>query len=792
MSQSNNGKHHLGEPISKKSLKSEKNGKCKKSDKCKPDEKCTHFINMDNFCKNKGMRITESGIWELSCDLIYHGCGYAITIDSNDVILDFNGHSLDLEFTGNNAILISPQVDNVTIKDGSILRTGPEPIPTVDWNVGPNITYPGSLQYPGYGIYPTGGLTDPNWTLRPEDGFQINGPASVVGKPQYGAQALIEFFRTGDLFGKGTLIGNPYTTFPCAKFSAPPQSVGIEISNTSNIHITNMKFLENYVCIDAVNGPVRNLTVDYCMAKDYGRKILKSWSYPGSEYPTFNITGTIEDPPIGPDASLQENIVYFGDFINMITRDGAAYIDEVRAPRSKNVFITNNTITSNKAGHGVYINPADKVVFRFNTMDIPDNHDGWERNENWGITITNVQDAVISDNVFFHGIHCISPWGCAAVHVENNQHLDTYEQGMLWKVCSDFICRNNQITYHSEQFKHPAGSSLTFAGNDPVTGMAYVGYLNQLGMTYIQNNPLLFPNIDPNLKVGTPILGQPNPMLKSTVIVDPTGNNQPDAAPLGPPVVPLAPLPVRSLTIDWYVPTNPSVNLINPFIKLSSQNGWTVGVDYVDPVIQDNATYPALNPPQLPNGPNGTPFQPLQAVDPRHYQFGSFDHNDGFMMFQCKNGIFEDNSVIGINDANSSAMGYEFNGSGDTASLNLIVRNNLAIGNKGGFRILFRGTAGGVAPSIQGATQANPSGTALSQAPSAGFQFYGNQAFGNGSSFNGVFYPADYVEFVPFIGANTVNLPNYGSVTGAVAPIVTIITATTPYQNLASNVNSFT
>jgi len=305
------------------------------------------------------------------------------------------------------------------------------------------------------------------------------------------------------------------------------------------------------------------------------------------------------------------------------------------------------------------------------------------------------------------------------------------------------------LTFHSAQFKQPDGSSTTFAGSDPITGMMFVGTLSAGFTGSIGATGYAF-------AAGTIVYGQPirtisgqpaNVTYKSDNLVDPDNGN-----------TSLGVFPSGLIFSD---PVGAGIRPLNP-------NG------PVEPYIQWWALAPlAANPTSTPwiAVPFTDPVNPVIGALAGQHQYGCYDHNDGFMMFQCKNGLMEGNQVIGVNQQFTSSLGFEFNGYNDAGSLNMIVRNNTAIGNKAGFRILYRGTAGGVTPSSAGT--ADPSNAITATPASCGFVFYGNSAFGNGAKVGNLWYPADYVQIDPSIGPG-------------VRPIESVGTATNVLNNLSS------
>ena len=629
--------------------------------------KCKHRDDSVISCLNTngkyGFKIKTPGVWKVTNNLKYHGDGYAIFIHCSNVTLDFQNYVLDLGFEGNNAILLKPGISQINIINGCIENTGPVPVPVLDWNVGKAVSFPTGLPV--------------EWDL------------------QQGTQSINEFFRVGNFYGgqipkaydsnaagvDGPPESNSY--FPNTEFIGPVKSTGISVSGTQYVNIENMKFNENYVCIEATDSPVKFLTVKKCSARQFGRQIP-------------NIPNVVNKLPYlyseDVDFNVVTPVVYFGAFLNMITKAGAQYSTEQLAPPHENITVEDNDLMSDQAGHVMYVNPGRCITFRRNVTRLPANHDGWERNENWAVTFTGVKNFQFNDNVFYNGIHFFSPWGAASGHCENNRHIDSYEQGSLPKVCLDIVFRNNYVTFHTDQKKQPAGSSLTFVGNDPVTGMTHIG--------------LLDPNDENSFVYGSSGQNSANNTVRPVELSTPGGVKY-------------------SNLITWYQKT---ADVLNPWKVIQDTNG------------------------SLPTSVYGVVTNNLGKR-----VYGCYDHNDGFMFFQCKYCLIEGNVVSGFRQENTSSVGFEF--LNDKASGDNIVRNNTAHGNKAGFRILYNGTAGGTIPtgSIRdntgkvigpdfGKGNQNPGQPAgLTPPSSVRFQFYDNVAYNNGWDVNGIYYKADFI-----------------------------------------------
>lgn len=67
------------------------------------------------------LTITEPGSYYLSRDLAHSGGGQAITIEASNVLIDFRGHTLTKENSGNYAIASDGDYGNITIRNGTLV-----------------------------------------------------------------------------------------------------------------------------------------------------------------------------------------------------------------------------------------------------------------------------------------------------------------------------------------------------------------------------------------------------------------------------------------------------------------------------------------------------------------------------------------------------------------------------------------------------------------------------------------------------------------------------------------------
>lgn len=732
----------------------------------------THIIDKNNYDVMDGVDINCSGQWKVRQNLKYKGKDYAIRINVDNVVLDFCGNTLDLCHKGNNAIDATGR-KNVEIKNGKIMNTSKcLPIPVCDWNVGPALSFPNGL--------PT------DWDH------------------EMGSQSILEFFRVGDFYGcaqnvpfdpKTSIAGpgvdarnadptkNNY--FPNVTFVGPVRCTAISISNTELIHIHHMTFERCYICIEGVNGPVRQLIVEDCHGFEFGARIKSETdklAYPYSNSITQGYTYPIE---------------YFGSFLNLARRDGAGSL--VMDNLSKDIFVRNNILNSSLAGNVVYVIAAESVHVDYNKMRLPYNEDGWERNENWAVTYTNVRNFTMNNNELIEGIHLFSPWGATSGTCSDNLHLDSHEQTCLPKACINVEFARNRTYYQSSQFKAPAKSSLTFIGNSPITGMSHVGVLDVnpdirespeniiLGTTGpdATKNKAYYPeikytvqkttedkNLYPNLPPGSVIYYNPSIYWYSRKSVNGhVKNGIPDPTnKTSDPMEPWELLQGPHQTATWS-PTSNCALIPKPATSTS-----VYGVIEIDPPTIENVNH--CNCPDFPQ--NDCVLSPGFIWDPKDFPdhsndnpsnyarvYGCYDHNDGWMFFQCIGCLIEDNIVSGFKEPYASSVGFEFLST--NASWGNVVRRNTAFNNIAGYRVLYGGTAGsvigtgkgpvinGMSSSIPGKGNQNPGipkGYDAVFYPNS-YYFEDNKAYGNGQNIDGIWYNADFVGLYNFKGVQS-------------------------------------